>query len=258
MLWQLEHPDFSETSFLFGTMHVQDIRAFGKWELVKAKILECDAFAVEFDLEDKGQAASYTSTQIPEGQQLVDLIPEKKYKKLRRTLLKATGFDLDRAQHTLPFLLIGIVSSFILRKDIPTSLDEQLWAFAKSESKELLGIETLEEQLSVLAKIPLENQVEMLLSLGKNIGRTRKELIHLTELYQKEELQLLNKAVRKQAGGLRKIMIYRRNEIMAERIYEQASSKKIFVAIGAGHLGGGKGVLRLLKQKGMKLRPVRV
>ena len=253
MLWRLGHPDFPAASFLFGTMHVQDVRAFGKWEIVREKIKDCDVFAVEFDLEDEGLTMSYSATILPEGQKLSDLIPEKKYMKLRRILLKSTGFNLDHGQRTLPFLLIGAISGNILQNDMPTSLDQHLWAFAKTEGKQVMGIETLSEQLAVLSKIPLEAQVKMLLDVGRNIGTFRKQLLHLAELYQKEELQLLHRAVKKQAGGLRKIMLNRRNEIMADRIFEMAAGQKTFAAIGAGHLWGGKGVLRLLKKKGMSV-----
>lgn len=251
----MEHPGFPSPSFLFGTMHVQDLRAFGKWELVKGKILECGAFAVEFDLESDSPNR-FSATQIPDNQQLTDLLSEKKYSKLRKILLRSTGFDIAVANRTLPFLLIGAVSGQILRSDFPTSLDEQLWAFAKAEGKQMLGIETLDEQLSVMAKIPLKAQVKMLLGLSRNVSAYRKQLIHLTELYAKEDLKRLTKVVKHQAGGLRKIMLYRRNEVMAERVFAMAQEQPTMAAIGAGHLSGGKGVLRLLKKRGVKVRPV--
>lgn len=256
LLFSLEKDDFPATSYLFGTMHVQDLRAFGKLELVKEKIIDSDVFAVEFDLEDQGMAHTFQSTLIPDGQLLTDLIPEKKYGKLRRTFLKSTGFDLSRAARTLPFLLVGMISSHMLRKEMPTSLDEYLWNFAKAEGKETTGIETLAAQMEVLAQIPLEVQVKMLLSMGRNISATRKQFLQLTELYAKGDLKLLHRSVKKQAGGLRKIMLYKRNEVMAERIFELAKRQSTFAGVGAGHLSGGKGVIRKLKQRGVKVKPV--
>ena len=43
---------------------------------------------------------------------------------------------------------------------------------------------------------------------------------------------------------------------MADKIAEIISEKSLFAAIGAGHLGGKKGVLYLLKKKGFELRAV--
>jgi uncharacterized protein YbaP (TraB family) len=114
----------------------------------------------------------------------------------------------------------------------------------------------MEEQFQVLEKIPLEEQLKMLLSIGKNIKRYRRHILHSAELYQKSDLRRLSKSVAKNTGKLRKELIYKRNEVMAERIAALASETSIFAAIGAGHLGGGKGVLRLLKKKGLKVKPV--
>jgi uncharacterized protein YbaP (TraB family) len=43
---------------------------------------------------------------------------------------------------------------------------------------------------------------------------------------------------------------------MADKIAEIISKKSLFAAIGAGHLGGKKGVLYLLKKKGFLLKPI--
>jgi uncharacterized protein YbaP (TraB family) len=64
--------------------------------------------------------------------------------------------------------------------------------------------------------------------------------------------------VKKNAKGLRKMMLYHRNEVMAGRIAALARQQSLFAAIGAGHLLGGKGVLRLLKKEGLKVVPVQV
>ena len=45
---------------------------------------------------------------------------------------------------------------------------------------------------------------------------------------------------------------------MAKRIGLMAKEQSIFAAIGASHLGGQKGVLRLLKKEGFKVRPVQI
>lgn len=121
----------------------------------------------------------------------------------------------------------------------------------------MLGIETLAEQMAVLENIPLDEQMKMLLQIGKNINAFRRHAIHCADLYEKGELQRLSKTVIKQAGKLRKRLIYHRNEIMAQRIGEWSRQMSLFATVGAGHLGGGKGVIRLLKQQGFKLSPVR-
>jgi uncharacterized protein YbaP (TraB family) len=71
-------------------------------------------------------------------------------------------------------------------------------------------------------------------------------------------VQQLYKMVKKNSKGMRPLMLYRRNEVMAERIGALVQEQRVFAAIGAAHLGGGKGVLRLLKKQGLTLHPVQV
>jgi hypothetical protein len=45
---------------------------------------------------------------------------------------------------------------------------------------------------------------------------------------------------------------------MSDRISNFAKQNTIFVAIGAGHLSGQKGVLNLLKQNGFSVNPIKI
>jgi Uncharacterized protein conserved in bacteria len=74
--------------------------------------------------------------------------------------------------------------------------------------------------------------------------------------YAQGDIQGLYKSAKKDAKGMRKVLLYRRNRLMAKRFAEIASREPLFCAVGAGHLAGGKGMLRLLKNAGFSLRPV--
>ena len=53
-----------------------------------------------------------------------------------------------------------------------------------------------------------------------------------------------------------KSLITDRNERMAEKAKELLQSKRVFIAVGAAHLGGDLGLLNLLKRKGYTIKPV--
>ena len=140
--------------------------------------------------------------------------------------------------------------------EMPYTLDQYLWDYARRQGKKNSGLESAEEQLQVIKKIPLERQLKDLLYLGKNISRERRELFKMIELYAAGDYQSLFKSAKKSIGNSRRVMLYDRNEIMAARILELIPENSAFFAIGAAHLGGQKGVLRLLKQAGAKVKPV--
>ncbi len=259
MLWSVEGENLSGTSFLFGTMHVRDSRMFDSVGFVCEKIRDCQAYAAEFNLDEAAiENPVRLNLQLPEGQSLQQLIPPKKYRKVRSILLKSAGIDIDFFQKAPPFFIVNLIAERILLTDMPVSLDEFLWNFAKKQGKSMHGVETFREQLEVLEKITLTDQVKMLQEMCQNIGRYHKHLLHMADLYQKNEVQRLFKTVKKNSKGLRKILLYRRNEVMAERIAGLASQQAVFVAVGAAHLGGQKGVIKLLKMRGLKVKPVQV
>jgi uncharacterized protein YbaP (TraB family) len=50
----------------------------------------------------------------------------------------------------------------------------------------------------------------------------------------------------------------KRNQNWVPKIKESISSKKCFIAVGAGHLGGPNGLIRLLQKEGYTLTPVQL
>ncbi len=258
LLWKLEGEDLSAPSYLFGTMHVRDRRAFQKLDRVYEAIGECEGFAAEFHLDDAGQGIESTIMQLPDSQSISGFFPKKKFEKYRTVLFKSTGIDLAQFEHMLPFMVVNFATERLLQQEMPEPLDLHLWGFAKSAGKSLHGIETFLEQMEVLKKITVEDQLKMLSGLCLNIGKFRHYLLRLTELYEASELQLLYKLVKKNSKGMRHLMLYHRNEVMAERIGALVRQQQVFAAIGAAHLGGGKGVLRLLKQHGIAAKPIQI
>lgn len=238
-------------------MHVKDARAFQQLEKVYGAINGCSGFAAEFHLEEMEQSVQASIMQLPGGQRISDLLTKKKFERYQKVLEKSVGLDLIHFDRMIPFVVVNFATESLLQQDMPEPLDQHLWGIAKMAGKSLHGIETFQEQMAVLQKITLDDQLKMLSGLCRNIARFRRYLLRIAELYELSEVQKLYKMVKKNSKGTRSLMIYRRNEIMAERIGQLVHEQSLFAAIGAAHLGGGKGVLRLLKQQGIQITPIK-
>lgn len=256
LLWKISSSLSPEASYVFGTMHVKDRKAFRYYDLVCEKIEACDAFCTEFDFATTDPIATQQAMMLPAGVTIDQLIRPKVYQKIRKMILKATDLDLLQFNNSLPLLFNNLLSERILSEDMPFSLDENLWQYAEGAGKTLLGVESFSEQLRIMSSIPLDHQIKALIWTGKNFSRFRKQLLKTVQLYEKGDLRQLHRSAKKSLHGLRKLLLYQRNFNMADRIIELMQSQTIVVAIGAGHLAGGKGVLRLLKQQGCKVNPV--
>ena len=263
LLWELNHPELQTgSSYLFGTMHVGDHRAHQFIVKVKPYLESCDAFALEYHLDEMANTQSNPVFQrayfSPNGQWISQLLPQKKYTKLRKIIQKAVGLDIHRLQHFKPVILSNMILTQMLSKDYPKPLDHQLWSIANDQNKQLLGIETFEHQINILANIPLDNQMASLLDLGRQITKHRQYIQKTANLYAAGNLRQLHKLVARNIGGNRRLLMTERNIAMADKLHQFAQQQSIFVAIGAGHLAGKHGVLRLLKIKGWKVKPVKI
>lgn len=238
-------------------MHVRHSKAFRFNELAEEKIRCCDTFATEFDLAKVDMEALYQAFALPDGKTLHDYIPPKKFQKIQKMIWKAFGVDLKFFILKKPALVTNIISDKILSEKGQVALDQHLHNFATAEGKQIVGIETFEEQLEVMHQMSLDKQIQGLISLARNPAKYRKKVLQTADLYETGNPQHIYKVARKGAGHLRKTLLYKRNRIMAERIALLVQKQSLFAAIGAGHLAGKQGVLRLLKLEGFSLKPIK-
>ena len=137
-------------------------------------------------------------------------------------------------------------------------LDRVLYSEAKHRGIALYGLETAQEQLTVFDHFSMRDQVRMLQETVDNYDKFSHLLEQLTQAYLARDLAqmvALNQKYmqigdRKLADKLMDSLIYERNLRMVQRMRPRLKDGNAFVAIGALHLPGEKGVLRLLQNRG--------
>ena len=256
LLWQVTPARGGHVSYLFGTMHVRDLRAFRWLDTAQQHVSECDVFATEFDFSETDEAALSLALQLPEGKTLEQFLKPRAWKNLDLYCRKKLGISADsmRAQH--PMTVSTALSTAFLADESAHSLDETLWHYARSLGKTTTGVETFADQLGTLQKISFDQQVKSLTWLLKNYGRQKRRLKKMMGWYMEGDIRQLYQAAKKDAKGMRRVLLYDRNVLMAGRFEQIAREQSLFCAVGAGHLAGQKGMLRLLKKAGFKVKPV--
>lgn len=255
MLWKITGQHLSGDSFLFGTMHLRDSTAFAHLDQAKNAIRATEIFATEFDLSDADPAVFQQALLLPEGLTLSGLLSKSLYKKLKKCLKKLGGAEMLQADTLKPIFFTNFITEKMMSDDNSQPLDAALWEIAAGMGKIMKGVETFEEQVEIMYAIPLNYQVKTLKDTVLHISKFNKHLRKTTQLYEAAELEKLHKAAKKSVKGIRKLMLTDRNIIMAERIHEMAGQHTTTFAIGAGHLMGKQGVIRLLKERGLTVKP---
>ena len=85
------------------------------------------------------------------------------------------------------------------------------------------------------------------------------ECDNLVKIYKTKDLEKVYEEVKKSTTEYKKfdkVLIDDRNANWIPKIEKLIKEKKCFVAVGAAHLGGKYGVIKLLKDKGYKLKPI--
>lgn len=256
LLWRISCGENGPVSYLFGTMHVRDMRAFGWLKTAERRLAECEVFATEFDFSETDETALAAALELPEGKTLDEFLKPGVWKTLDHYCRKKLGVPAENMRSQHPLTVTTALTAAFMFEESPHSLDETLWRSARNLGKKTTGVETFAEQLETLRKIPFEQQLKSLTWLLKNYGRQKKRLKKMMNWYACGNVRQLFKAAKKDAKGMRRILVYERNMLMAKRFGEIARKRSLFCAVGAGHLAGGKGMLRLLKKAGFKVKPL--
>ncbi|MCB9330314.1 MAG: TraB/GumN family protein [Lewinellaceae bacterium] len=256
LLWQLTPKNGGPVSYLFGTMHVRDLRAFAWLETAKKHLQECDVFASEFDFSETDPMAIAAIMQLPEEESLDKLLKPGVWKNLEFYARKKLGIPAEKLRRMHPMTVSLTLTNTLMADGADYSLDETLWEHAQAIGIKTTGVETFAEQLQTLKEIPFKQHVKSLTWLLKNYKRQKRRLKKMLKWYRNANLASLYKAAKKDAKGMRNKLLFERNKIMARRFAEIAHNESLFCAVGAGHLAGQKGMLRLLKKQGFKVRAV--
>jgi len=150
-------------------------------------------------------------------------------------------------------------------------LDAVLYTKAQGAGKQVGGIETMEEQAGLFEQFSKDEQIAMLRSTLDDMEKARKEgrnpMDEMRKAYLSGDLASLDKLLNEWMTGFDQKLLARfmdalltkRNHVMAERIGEKLKAspgKGLFFAIGAGHLIGEEGVLKLIEKQGLKVTRV--
>ncbi len=256
LLWQITSSETNiPKSFLFGTMHVRDQVAFSHMSNAILSLQTCSEFKSEIDLDKAKESFTIDHYLMKDHKTLNQILGESKFQKLRSILLKAFQIDIQHMDRITPLIIINKVTESLLSDDNAYSADSFLWHQAQELNIQCSGLESIEEQTEILAKLDLDTQIKMLKEMGKNVSKFRANVNGLCELYAQQKVTQLHKRSSKGLGQFRHILINDRNQIMADRIFDNIKNA-CFYAVGAAHLAGDKGVIAFLKRKGLKLKPL--
>jgi uncharacterized protein YbaP (TraB family) len=258
LLWQIEGNDLQEPSYLYGTLHAQDERVFNFGDAVMGAFNNCEAFAMELEMDSSVTEDVMSAMVGQEGYDLQELIADSTYQRLDSMLSQQYGMGLFFFGRLKPMYLYLLLSQKGLKQDRAVFLDQYFQQKAREKGMEVIGIETVSEQLNALDYMSLTQQAALLEKAVWQEGNPGMNPDHLVDVYATGDLDSLHTLVKQGMDDTTfyKALITDRNERMSSRIANYVEQQPTFVAVGAGHLAGSTGIIELLRKKGYKVEPV--
>jgi len=259
IFWEISGKDLKEPSFLFGTIHLICPKDVNYPSLLAEKLAVSKELYLEIDMDDPELMASMSKNMAMKGEaRLSELLSKEDYGLISEFFKDSVGLNVSLFDQTKPFFLSSILFNRVLGCQ-PESYELNLMKMAHKEGKEVKGLETIEQQLAIFDSIPYQKQAGMLLSLIKDLPKAKEEFGQLVEVYKSqdiEKLRLISQESEFDFQNQEEILLNARNRSWIATMIEQVNKQSTFFAMGAAHLGGEEGVIRLLRQAGYSVTPI--
>jgi uncharacterized protein YbaP (TraB family) len=262
LLWKIEGKGLSKPSYLFGTMHLIEKTYFFFPEKLRKQVEKSEQLVLELPgIPSQQEALKYI--QLKEGSFFdffaplqVDSILLWAKSELRMNEAQFRGVMTKMK----PFVAVQLATQMHFFGQTE-SYEMTLEKLAKEHQLEIKGLETVEEQLNLFDGLSREEQTEMVMEVVRKPSEQYTETLTLEKLYQRQQvdslyLMIVDSEVTIASENTR--FIDDRNARWIPMIETYMTEKRSFIAVGAGHLGGPNGLIRLLQKRGYQLTPVKL
>ncbi|MFK5970961.1 MAG: TraB/GumN family protein [Candidatus Marithrix sp.] len=263
LLWQVTKSGV-KSSYVFGTIHSEDIRVNKLPKKIRSYFEKANSVALEMLLDMPTMLKVSAAMLITDEKQSLDKLIDKELFTQVAEALRKYQIPPIIAKKLKPWAVIATLST-----PPPKSgdfLDLYLYKEAMKLEIDVHGLEKVEEQLAVFEDLSLKEQIMLLTETITNIDEMPEMFAKLHELYLQRDLTKLqkfsveymikNSENQDLADDFYERIVNDRNVTMVDRMLKLLQEGNAFVAIGALHLPGEKGILKLLEYKGYKVKPI--
>lgn len=260
LLWEITGNGLQQPSYFFGTMHIlcnDEAKLSSNFTKV---INSVGQVYFEIDLDDLTQMFGMMADLPMKGHKtLKDFYTPAEYDKVKNWFEKHGQLPFMILEKYKPMFLSSMVSEDAMPCKEKDGMEMRIMQIAQQKKTEVKGLETMHFQASIFDSIPYAEQAKDLLESIDSIPQQKIEMDKMTKNYLTQNLDSLNDMTTTDPSMVKymDLMLYGRNRNWAKQFDVIAKEKKTLFAVGAGHLGGEKGILALLRAKGYTVKPLK-
>lgn len=269
LLWKIEHKDLQNPSYLFGTIHMIPQEDFFLPAGLEEAFEKSERVVFEIDMDDMSDMGSLmgmmSGLMMKDGMTLKKLLSPTEYEEVS-TYFEAMGMPMFLLGNVKPMFLSMLAEVNLdptaMQSEEIVSYEMALYDKANESSKQVGGLETMAYQMSLFDSIPYKDQAVMLLDAVRGTNQESDMFEETVELYKLQKIEAMVAMVgdleNSGDANYEDVLLNNRNRNWIPAMKKKMSKASIFFAVGAGHLGGQQGVIRLLRKEGYTVTPVSV
>ncbi|MCB0655159.1 MAG: TraB/GumN family protein [Saprospiraceae bacterium] len=266
LLWEISGNHLQSPSFLFGTIHIIDQDKYFLPVQAQQAINQSKRMTFEINMEDMSDMSMMmsliTKAMMKDGIRLKDLLNETDYQEVE-AYFNEKGLPLMMLERIKPMFLTAFASPEVE----PGGLDEgsiksyefELFGIAQEKNMVVGGLETVDYQLSLFDSIPYAEQAKMLVQSIRMNNEGSDQFSEMMDMYLRQDIEAMHTLVTDDGEGVgnyETMLVENRNRNWIPVMDKMMHETPTFFAVGAGHLGGPNGVLRLLRRAGYQIKPL--
>lgn len=274
LLWKVSGNGLEKPSYILGTHHLAHVSFVDSIPGLKAVIDNTEQTVGELLMSD--QAAMQTKIQegamMPAGESYKNMLSAEDYAKLDKGLKDLFSVGLDQFGQLKPGMISMLYTITLYTKFYPgfnpvshEAIDAYVQRIAKEQNKSVLGLETVEDQITALFDSePLKDQAITLACVVGQGESMKESLDKLNDYYRKGALSKMYdlafndpddtcRSSQKYLNALNKD----RNDKWMLKLPQIMKDKSSLIAVGALHLAQKDGILHQLAEMGYNIEAVK-
>lgn len=274
LLWKISGKGLEKPSYIFGIHHLSPLSIIDSIAAMPQAMNETAQVYGEVVMSETMTSAfkqnMHRQLTLPPDTTLQSLFTPQQYEELGKVVKENMMADIAMLSQYKPAAISLELFSRLYSKHTPgynpqEQLDTYFQQQALQQGKKVGGLETPQVQLDLLFNSPtLQRQAELFYCTASDIDRTIEKSKRLIAAYEKQDLDELLKLMEERDGnscdplpGEMKALLDNRNKAWAEKMPAIMAEAPTLFVVGAGHLPGKQGVLKLLKQQGYQIEALK-
>lgn len=261
MLWSISRKGLTP-SYLLGTIHSADPRVVRLRPTVQQALDRSDRFVMEMQMDPAALLSFGANMMMADGSNLETVLGRDLYNRVVRAMAEY-GFPEMVVSNLKPWVVMALLS--MPKASGEPVLDMVLQQCAEAAGKPTAGLESAQEQLAVFEGLSMADQIALLKMTIDQLPDLPRFFDRLIRAYAADDLQMVAEMAAEYShkGDTETIQRFNlrlnddRNRRMVERMTPYLQQGNSFIAVGALHLIGPAGLIRLLRERGYDVAPVR-